>query len=337
MLDAHRSNDVGQKLGDVLSAGRPVYNVAIARFPGDGWEHHACTDWLVTTVLAMKQDPRIGRIYRPKYVGQTPITCSRNKAVIDARMKGCAYLLMVDSDMHPDLYEQAGAPRFWDTAWEFMMKRREKEIEFHGERGPKALPPATIAAPYCGPPPEEFPFVFQMTNRESDNPNPDIKLEMISRPLASMMHGIQQMDALPTGLILYDIRVFEILPPPWFRYEYSDQTESVKVTTEDVYQTRNASFLGLPQFCAFDCWAGHAKGKLVGKPKILTRDQIHESFRESVLRGADRGDEIVMAGAPVLTDKAMSKDWNPPDEMLPEDYPDYWPDEARKDGHDQAT
>ncbi len=293
------------------------FKVAIARFPASGWEHTACVEWLMHIVVQLKKDPRISDVLSIKPGGHTPITMLRNKAVVDAKASGAQYLLMIDSDMHPDL-PYPGAKPFWATAWEWMLDRRDKEfakskenlepykdedtITFGGPgrkaRAAMAFPPATIAAPYCGPPPDEFCYIFRLVDRETGNPNPDFGLEMISRDMAAISAGIQQVDALPTGLILYDMRVFDVLPPPWFCYEYPDLTQSEKATTEDVYQTRNASMLGLPQYVNWDAWAGHMKTKMVGKPQIIHRDQVHKSLRDAVLRGVDRSDSLIIMDDP---------------------------------------
>jgi hypothetical protein len=158
----------------------------------------------------------------------------------------------------------------------------------------RTAPPATIAAPYCGPPPEEGCYVFHWTAGESHTPDVPYRLEMVPRELAAVAGGIEEVAALPTGLILYDLRVFDVLPPPWFDYEWTDDTHSVKASTEDVYQTRNASMLGLPQYVAWDCWAGHVKTKTVRRPQLVRRDQVHRSLVEAVTRGIDRGDRLVM-------------------------------------------
>ncbi len=281
------------------------YKVAFAQFPGGGVSRMETNAWVVRAVREMDKDARIEKVVSLTY-NDTPITMVRNRAVLEARQAGCQYLLMIDSDVAPDMPFPGSRP-FWSTAWEFMMERRQKEAEFlftsplpdghiYGTPFPKSLvermtlkfPPATIGAPYCGPPPDECCYVFHWTSRGTGSANPDFQLEMIPRCSAAIRAGIQEVAALPTGLILYDMRVFDILPPPWFEYEWGDPPyNSKKATTEDVYQTRNASMLGLPQYCAWDSWAWHYKGKLVGKPVIVTRDQVHASLREAVLRGVD--------------------------------------------------
>lgn len=325
------------------------FKVAIARFPNYGWECQECTDFLVRTTRAMDKDPRIEKVIPLRATG-TPIPMMRNKAVLDARKQGAAFLLMVDADMAPELYHP-DAPLFWDTAWEFMMARETKRQERRDDIKSRTyrlcdedeavvlreIPPATVSAPYCGPPPSELCYVFHWLNQESENPNPDWKLELVPRAMAAIMQGTQEVAAMATGLILYDMRVFDILPPPWFKYEYRDATESEKVTTEDVYQTRNASLLGLPQMVAWDCWAGHSKDKMVGKPRIVTRDQVHESLKQAVLRGVDSNQRLVvlteqvpedakslgdvLASSPQMMEALMAADWNPGD---------YFPDPHKK-------
>ncbi len=280
------------------------FKVAISRFPANDWEAKECVEWLIHTVVAMKKDERIEEVISIVPGGQTPITMLRNKAVVDAKSAGATHLLMIDSDMAPDLNLPGNKP-FWPTAWEFMLERRAREEAYtrslakvDGLPPPSStvFPPATISAPYCGPSPFQQCYVFQWASRRSGKPEHDFILDMISRESAAIRSGIQEVAAMATGLILYDMRVFDVLPPPWYCYEWADQTQSEKATTEDVYQTRNASLLGLPQFCAWDSWAGHRKPEIVGKPQLMTRDMVHESLRAAVMRGVDRGDRLIMVG-----------------------------------------
>lgn len=290
--------------------GTPRYKVALAQFPGSGQSRMETNAWVVQAVRRMDRDPLVSEVVSLTYA-DTPITMLRNRAVREARDAGCHYLLMIDSDMAPDIHP--GAPPFWTVAWEFLMARRMTEqgkadeplrpyedgetLSFGGPsratRARQAFPPATIAAPYCGPPPDECVYVFHWTDVETNPVDRGFRLEMVPRAWAAVKSGIEEVAALPTGLILYDMRVFDLLAPPWFRYEFPDAYESEKATTEDVYQTRNASLLGLPQFCAWDCWAGHLKVKRVCRPTIVTRDQVHRTLADAVLRGVDSADRLI--------------------------------------------
>lgn len=294
------------------------YKVAICRFPGSAWEHADCTSWLMATLHEMKMDQRIESVVS-KVITDTPITMTRNRAVKWARALGIDYILMIDSDMAPDYLvgQDVLALPFWSTAWEFMMERREEEERLAARLGGdvygglytdedidrellRKFPPATIAAPYCGPPPDECCYVFHWRGYESGAPLEKFKLEMIPRDDAARRSGIQEVAALPTGLILYDTRVFSELPPPWFRYEWQDVEESDKASTEDVYQTRNASMLGLPQYCLWDSWAVHWKPKAVRKPSVLTKDMVHDSLVQAVGRGYMKNEKLHFQRRPTL-------------------------------------
>lgn len=255
----------------------PKYRVMFANFPGNGGTCWQTSAWTTKTFLKMKQDDRISEVQAAYYGPDTPITMLRNRCVRDALANKCDYLLMIDSDMSPDsLYgRDPVATPFWETAWEFMMRRRHEPRKGH-------LMPATIAAPYCGPPPHECCYIFRWKDYETGSPDAGYKLEMIEREDAAFRSGIEEVAALPTGLILYDARLFEMIPKPWFAYEWTDELELQKASTEDVYQTRNASLCGCPQFVAWDCWADHIKIKAVTKPRPLTVECLSEKFHGAI-------------------------------------------------------
>lgn len=302
-----------------MSEGVQQYRLGLARMPATGEERMEVVAWLIKVVRLIDRDPHVAKVESICFK-DTPITMVRNRIVRTAREAGCDYLMCVDSDMCPDLPLPGNQP-FWPIAWNFLMKRRARErriVDEIREAGPiapgdarfvfkadgsgeplclKELMPATVAAPYCGPPPHECVYVFRWAMRQSDSPDPTFILEMLNREECAFRGGIEEVAALPTGLILYDLRVFDILPPPWFEYEYQDAPyNTLKASTEDVYQTRNASLLGLPQYCAWDCWSGHVKDKIVQKPQVITRDDVHGSLVDAVRRDWSRGDRLVMAG-----------------------------------------
>lgn len=246
----------------------PKYNILIARFPYHGDEQATTTDWLVETVLKMKKDPRIGDVQHVK-IDDTPVTMSRNRACRYAQKLGADYVLMVDSDMAPDLKGIPGAKPFWDTSWDFVLDHQG---------------PCMVAAPYCGPPPWENVYIFQWGNRQNDEADPVASLNQFGREEAARMAGITEVAALPTGLILIDRRVLDRLPPPWFEYEWMDEYRAEKGSTEDVYFTRNASLAGIPIYCNWDAWAGHWKRKCVGKPRPMGPECVGAELRKALSR-----------------------------------------------------
>jgi hypothetical protein len=231
----------------------------------------------------------------PFRLAEHNIIMARNLAVKDSLSQNADYILMIDSDMKPDC-ELDGKP-FWDVAWEFMMERRLREEQerdaYEVDDDPDVdkkifwmMPPATIAAPYCCGPPNELVNVFRYNAIHSGSPSPHWFMDKYDRELAAMMSGISEVAALGTGLILYDARVFEHCPKPWFDYEYGDPPmNTVKVTSEDVYQCRNASIAGCPQYCAWDCWSGHIKDKEVTKPRPHLAREIADRIATAIRAG----------------------------------------------------
>jgi predicted O-methyltransferase YrrM len=242
--------------------------------------------WMIKAVLAMKADDRIDKIVE-QTINDTPITMVRNDFVMKAREAGCDLLLMVDSDQAPDLYlgHDQDAKPFWESSFDFLWK--------HYPKGP-----VCIAAPYCGPPPHptkggmENVYVFHWGSNEAPtyggrNDSMPV-MQQFTRAHANMMKGIHEVAALPTGLILYDLRCFDLMTPPYFDYEYTDKYCRRKCSTEDVFNTRNIALAGRaqlkynPVFCNFDAWAGHWKPKCVGRPYTFTVDAVSDSLVEAI-------------------------------------------------------
>lgn len=226
--------------------------------------------------IAAKSHPSIDKIWHFD-LSDTPITMTRNHAVRTAKqLLGADLLLMVDSDMHPDLYlgKDPFAKPFFTSSLEFILSRYEKG-------------PVFVCAPYCGPPPEECVYVFRWENDESATPDVNGRLEMWPRHEAATMGGIGEVGACPTGLILWDMRIFDLREPPYFYYEFKDRWHDEKASTEDVVATRDLSFAGSqklgynPAFCNWDAWAGHWKPKCVGKPIRITADQVATRYADA--------------------------------------------------------
>ena len=244
--------------------------------------------WQVKNVMKMKADKRIGRI-RPLILADTPITATRNRAVKIAREEGYDFILMLDSDNEPDGYldHDPSAKPFWDVSFNFAYERLMQGI------------PTCIAAPYCGPPPHpvekdgitdggEVPYLFQWSNRESDNPQAPHKLDILTRPEAAKLRGIYPVAALPTGCCLFTTSCFDGPPKPYFKYEWMDEDESEKASTEDVYATRNISLYWSMKkgwdvcFAACDSWALHYKPKRVGRPCVVHVEAVAKNMREAL-------------------------------------------------------
>jgi hypothetical protein len=312
-------------------------NVLLATFPyaGNGGiasQADEVADWVTNTVVKAHDDPRVEWIQKEKF-SDTPIPMTRNASVLRARELGADVLVMVDSDMWPDMglyHGEPGAKPFWDEAFNYLYR--------HYEKGP-----VVIGAPYCGPPPHEVVYVFKWQNRETGHPNLDFQIDKYTRDEAQFMSGIQECAALPTGLIMYDMRIFNLTEPKakqaalfdrimapyrdrtlepreaedlarhamalsehaedsWFYYQWKDEYQTEKASTEDVTATRDMAFHGHlmlgynPLRCAWDSWAGHWKVKCVPKPRVLTMEQVASKYRRAATEGGNGKYRMVDAG-----------------------------------------
>lgn len=291
-----------------MSKDKKKFSVLIVGFPygGNGSSSTEVPEvgyWLAKTLLKMRKDKRIAHAgYH--YISDTPITMTRNRSIEIAKEEGMDFLLMVDSDQYPDVELDNDDPEarpFWDSSFDFAMK--------HYEKGP-----VIIGAPYCGPPvAEENVYVFHWNSKITGNPQPDYSITAFTRFEAQQRAGIEPVAALPTGLILIDMRIFEHLVPPYFYYEWKDKRlQCEKASTEDVVFTRNASMsvqlkLGYnPVMCNWDSWAGHWKPKCVRKPRVIGAAGVADIMKNAYETGYNHEDKIYhvhnLGGKPVITD-----------------------------------
>lgn len=270
------------------------FKVGISRFPYAGTgssqsEIPEVGDFLVRLRLALEKDDRCENQLWNFKRADTPITMVRNLACKTALADGVDVLVMVDSDIAPDLEigTDPDAKPFWDTAFDFFCE--------HYDRGP-----CVIAAPCVGPPPHpvtggiSVPYVFTWASKSNDPGKRGYSLELFSREEAAIRSGIQKVPAVATGLILLDMRLFETIKPPWFEYKYKDPPfNTQKGCTEDVFFTRNCSLLKIPVYVAWDCWLGHAKASMEGRPRLVYNDEVEELYRDAVLRGVDSDERLI--------------------------------------------
>ena len=280
--------------------------------------------WLARVSQWLKDDERVESV-AVKKAGDIPLSMERNRVVKDAQENGYDVVVMVDSDNVPDLYKGAveNFQPFLESSFDFLYERSLRSL------------PTVVCAPYCGPPLHpvkgggENVYVFYATEDGAlEDGYPNVRFEAYSREHASMMRGIQPIAAGPTGLIMYSIDAFDLMPvhgmtdeeiliqhmtgklstkralellhmQSWFFYEYTDHYQTKKASTEDVTNTREIQFAGIDKhgepivFCNWDSWAGHYKPKCVGAPAPLHIESVSELFKEAVERNLSNADMIV--------------------------------------------
>lgn len=254
--------------------------------------------WFAQMMVRLKTEEKFtGRVH-DVFVNSypdTPITMNRNAAVRDARRAGADILVMIDSDMKPDVHvgEHPDAVPFLDAAFDRIYSLYDK--------GPRL-----VAAPYGGSPPYENQFQFlwdrhpHIWSRHANlGDEAPYELRQYTREEVMYLSGIQEAAAAATGVIMYDMRCFDLIEPPYFRYEWTDETESKKASTEDVQNTRDISLAGIHQLgynpceIAWSSWAGHLKNWCVKKPQPFTAECVSASLKRSMSRPNVKDGKIV--------------------------------------------
>lgn len=280
--------------------------------------------WMCRILPGVKEDERIVDPIAEITLGDTPITMVRNRFVVEARKVGADVLVMCDSDMNPLKHaHEKDWKEFFQSSFDFLYS--------HYDKGP-----CVIGAPYCGPPGDvgENVYVFRWMSFGDKETTPVFRLEQMTRAEAAKSRGIQPVAALPTGLIMYDMRAFELTEPKgltrrqivdkiyehevtrdeamtllrqgWFYYEWTDASASQKGSTEDVTNTRDISLAGMvklgynPMYCNWDSPVGHWKPWCVsGRPRIYEVDDVAECFLEAAKSPYRVGEKIVEAHNPL--------------------------------------
>jgi hypothetical protein len=237
----------------------------LARFPYGGSERTEIVDWCASAQLWAQREERVEKLLM-WHINDTPITMCRNRAIRTAIDQEIDFLIMLDSDMAPDIDR---SKPFLPTAFDFAVGRYHES-------------PTIVAAPYCTAAPDRCPT---MGRWRTDRDGYPIKADLFTREEVIPLTGIGPAPFLGTGLMLIDMRIFtgfggKKLSPPWFDYEWTDAERHTKASTEDMFFSRNASMLFAQigrevNFVAWDCWSYHVKQEFVGKPVDMTPLHLH--------------------------------------------------------------
>lgn len=257
---------------------RKPARVWIARFPYLGQESPDVCDWLVESVQGLNGDKRVAD-YRCSRIDDTPTSMCRNASAKAALDWGADLVLFVDNDMKPDYLvgdpEHPEARPFLPTALDFWWNHPG---------------PCMIAAPYCCGGDKEEPLCFRWATPRSPDEGNRYSLQRFGRDESAHFSGVARCAALPTGLLLVDAEIFRSMARPWFYYEYTSNECVEKASTEDVTFTRDCALSGFPLYCAWDCWAGHWKRKLVGKPRPIAPHDVPYMYRQAAYHAYTRRD-----------------------------------------------
>lgn len=245
------------------------FRIVIAQFPYGHILDDRMAAWVYKLIPKLEADKRIDA-YAVWSKADTPITMQRNLCLKEAKEWGADLVLFLDNDNIPDYHsgEEDQKP-FWDLAFEFWIKHNTEGCVDPISRE-KSYGPCIIAAPYCGPPPNECVYVFDWHNFSGRTSEPDFALEMVPRHEAALRRDVCRAAALCTGVMLIDMRAIDKLPHPHTYYEWKDKTQSQKASTEDVTFTRDLADMGIPLWATWNSWAGHIKQVVVPRARNLS-------------------------------------------------------------------
>jgi len=251
--------------------------VGVVVFSYDGWMHGDTAMYLVQAHAALSQCERVGRVEFWQECGY-PVDRMRNAALKKARDMGLHYVLYLDNDMHPDceVGQHPKAEPFLPGALEFAVAQDR---------------PCIVAAPYCGPPPLGTVYVSEWRENAAPvvEPASGLVRAAVRRQESAEYWEERRAAALPTGVMLIDTRIGDILPYPWFQYEYKDSPVNTELLlTEDSVFTRNLDLAGVPMWCRWQSWAGHHKDIKMVRPPVVDASVVPAAVREAVLRQSSR-------------------------------------------------
>lgn len=249
-------------------------NLLVVVFTYSGQCHVDVLTYTHRVAAQLRDHPRVNQVEVAAAHGY-PTDRVRNAALLSAKGRGFHFCLMIDDDMAVDF--QLGDPNakavpFAPTALDFMLAHKG---------------PCFVGAPYTSGPPNQE--VVVMKNRERFPDQPDgvgFSIDKYTRDEAAVLEGIHEVAALPTGCLMIDVRSTLIMPPPWFAYEYADAPLNANLaSTEDVFFTRNAAWLGVKQYCAWSSWCGHHKRILTNKPRLSPVNEIPDMIYKAWDKG----------------------------------------------------
>lgn len=250
------------------------HKVGIAVFEYNSMCRREVRRWYGNTLIKLNTEKRI-RGYSVYEMDQIGTDTARNAAVKSAQEDGVDFLFMIDHDVDPDFKKKAEHPDFYSVAMAMA-----DQLDF----------PFMLGAPYCASfdGKEERVLVFRYQDRSSEDPEHEMVLYTLSRGESARKHGVEEVDAIGTGLTFFDMRCFDKLAKPYFKYEYDADHTRITIT-EDVFIFARFRAAGIPVYCAWDNWLGHWKQKRSGIPEMIAPQMIQENLLSLVSKDKEHG------------------------------------------------
>ena len=232
----------------------PKHRIVLARIAVGNTHRTEITDFVIRAETWTKESPLVEDLFHTS-IGKTPTPVARNFAVSEAKRINADILVMVDDDMGPN-------PDWFPMAMTFLFSQPE---------------PSVIVSPYCCAPPKEEVQIFEWQTDEANSRIRSYRTGHVNLDDAANRKGVQRIQNAGTGLVAYDMRVFDKIKPPYYDYGYDEH--HTKVTeTEDCFLHRRLNFADVPIWVSWDHWSYHFKVKAVGKPVSIALKEISELY-----------------------------------------------------------
>jgi predicted O-methyltransferase YrrM len=237
------------------------YTIALVKPLGSGSHREEVSRFHVDAEITCRLREDLGElVYMP--VKRFPTNVARNFAADQLRQIKPDVVFMIDDDM----WVQDGC---FERMVDFLLNHQG---------------PAVIGLPYCMGGVQENVCVFEWGS--ASNPTIDENnlihswtqdqthlVVNVGREDAARRTGIERVANLGTGCIAYSGKCFDIIQPPWYDYTYNAKGTEVLETEECCFH-RKLFFAGVPLYVDWDNWAQHHKSNWVGKPAIVTPEQL---------------------------------------------------------------
>ena len=216
------------------------YTIVVARPTGNGWERVEIGTSLVEIVAQSLSDPELSPLIDDVLhvpIQKFPTDTARNTLVKAAQEKRADFLFTMDVD---------GAPKVGTFKALFNFLRVQPM-------------PSVAGAPYISG--DNSVQVFEFTTKQVHNGSLETwALTRVDKNRASLLQGtgFGRVASIGTHCVMYDMRVFDKIKPPYFQYGY-DEDHTAVVETEDCWAARTLFHAGVPIWCAWDYPARHFK------------------------------------------------------------------------------
>jgi hypothetical protein len=235
------------------------FKIAIARLTQYGQERIELANFVSNAWQTRLTDPdlrdSIGEMIDLP-ISRFPTDVARNCIVEVCQQQKVDFLFQLDEDSGPP-YE------FFKEALTFLMNQAK---------------PSVVGCPYLAGDGECQ--VFRFVPAHSPDPKqPSWKITRVPRPDAFQRKGYERVASIGTHSIAYDMRVFNEIKQPYYRYGYNANHTQL-LETEEMACHRNLMQVGVPIWVNWNLWSSHYKVQEIAPLANIPPEQLPDFWRD---------------------------------------------------------